>query len=561
MSHKSRSAKKSNYRKNDSSSSEEFIESRTSCNSGCRQNNCPNPNLNTAMCQKDCDPLLKLTTSTNISSAATFTALSPDGTKALSLISFFLGDISATPIDFQLFENDCGVLTPIKIRVASDATNYSTQPSSVSLAVVSTDFKLAAGLYEYINPDTGEFLGFGFVDVFDPSNPSINKFSFPVQVNTPSGRYVPFSLNTDYLGGISVDNRYLTLTYQTGNAPDSAGVIQVYDLHTGNLVAEAPINGNSNGSLLFDLCQSKKCDCKKEHKQKPKCTRRRFVAVGTVPADISGEGKTCSGAVFSSPSLFMIFELKSNKLFEVDRVSTSSQVTTMSVPRGLCCPPEILIAITTAGVIPGEPSLYTFTDPVRDSLNGKPGGVTVFRFNGEKLNEVAFQPIELGGVSSVGFTPNGKYLAIAFGTNVRAPYRYCNLSDVPDLPTPYSTNNPPQVRFQFTGFFQLFRVLNKDDCSVCLYPLDIPRPTGPAVITFPFSTDGRWLLVTSAAITRPSVPQLNGVPLTPIPLVGPINNIQLYQIVLPECCPYTDQQECINQNSCDSKKACKKDRC
>ena len=561
MSHKSRSAKKFNRRKDDSSSSEEFVESRISCNTGCRQNNCPTPNLNTAMCQKDCDPLLKLTTSTSISSAVTFTALSPDGSKALSLISFFLGDVSAVPIDFQLFENDCGVLTPTETRVPSDATNYNTQPSSVSLAAVSTDFKLAAILYEYINPDTGDFLGFGFVDVFDPSNPSINKFSFPIQVNTPSGHYVPFSLNTDYLGGISVDNRYLTLSFQIGNAPDSAGVVQVYDLRTGDLVAEAPINGFSNGPVFFDLCQSKKCDCKKEHKQKPKCTRRRFVAIGSDPADISGNGDTCSGAVFFPNSIFIIFELKSNKLFEVDRVSTASGVTTISIPRGLCCPPEILIATTTSGVIPGEPSIYTFADPVRDSLNGKPGGVTVFRFNGEKLNEVAFQPIELGGVSSLGFTPDGKYLAMAFGTNVRAPYPYCNLANVPNLPTPYSTNNPPQVRFQFTGFFQLFRVLNKDDCSVCLYPLDIPRPTGQAVVTLPFSSNGKWLLVTAAAITRPSVPQLDGVPLASIPLVGPINNIQLYQIILPECCPYADQQECINQNACGSKKACKKDRC
>ena len=527
MSHKTRTNKKYRNKKVDSSSSssseEDFCDSRDSCNRRCRPDDCPTPNITTAMCQRDCDPLLKVTTSTAISAQAIFTALSPDGRYALSLLSFFSGSPIAIPIDFQLYENDCGVLTPTQTRLPSDATGYATNTSVVSSATVSLDFKLAAAAYEYADvtdPNNPILLGYGFVDIFDPRDPKVNLMSFPLYVNgspsSPSNTFVSGTVNTDYLGGISEDDRYLAIVLQTSS---NTGAIQVYNLRNGNFIAEGQTVGFSNGAVFFDLCQSKDCDrdCKK--KNKTKCVKRRFLAVGSVSQNPE------TGA-FIAPSLLKIFEFKSNKLFEVASESASSLVFTINIPRGLCCPPETLISITTSGVIPGQQNLYTFPRPA--SLNGKMGGVTIYRFNGDRIREVAYQPIELGTVTTTGFTANGKYLAIAFGSSARS--------------------------FQFTGFFQLFRVVNQDDCSVCLYPVDIPRPTSQALTTLPFSRDGKWLLVSGGIIRNFTFPA--------DPNLGPINNVQLYQLAYPDCCPdQEDTSECIKQLACNSKKACKKDRC
>jgi hypothetical protein len=568
MSHKTRSNKKYRNKKVDSSSSssseEDFMQSKNSCNRRCRPDDCHTPTVKTAICQRDCDPLLKLTDSTSLPSAATFSALSPCGDRVLSLISFFFGDASAVPIDFQLYDNDCGTLIPTETRLPRDATGFATNPSVLSSAAVSRDFKRSAAIYEYVDPD-GNGLGYGFVDVFDPKNPSVNLLSFPIYVNgspsSPTNTFVSGTANADYLGGISEDDKNVAVVLQTASYPESSGVVQVYNLVNGTFISEAPILGFSNGATIFDLCQSKQCEQNNKCKdKKSKCNRRRFVAVMSSVTDVL-TAQTCTGLQFLSPALLYIFELKSTSLVEVDTVSISSGGNVMSIPRGICCPPETLIAISTAGVVPGQKELFTFSDPGRASLNGTSGGVTIYRFNGEKLRDVAFQPIELGSTNAVGFSANGKYLAVSFSTNVRAPFPICNLSNVEGLPTPYNTNNPPQVRFVFTGYFQVFRVVNQEDCSVCLYPVDIPRPTSVGLITLPFSANGRWLLIPGAAITRPSVPRNGLTPLTVIPLVGPVNNIQLYQLAYPDCCDPEDVSECIKQLACNSKKVCKKDRC
>ena len=520
MSHKSRSSKKSSHKKHEESSSDDCdTQRRSGCDSGCRADGCPTPSISTAMCQRDCDPLLKVVDSRAIGSAATYTALSPDGTQAISLLSTFLGSVVTVPIDFQLFNNNCGVLTPTETRLPENATNYATTPSLISNAAVAFNFRIAAGIYEYVdNPTDANSLGTGFVDVFDPSNPTVNLFSFPL-VNNVSETFLPFTTNTKYLTGISSDNRYLTLSYQT--AIDQ-GVVQVYDLRTGELVAEGFTNGFSNGPSFFDLCQSKNCDrddCGRKNKHRSQCVRRRFVAIGS---------NGLNAGVNLAPAIFQIFELRENSLFEVARESTSSQLRSISVPTGLCCPPETLIAISTTGVIPGQPTLYTNSPAARNSLNGQIGGVTIFRFNGERLREVARQPVELGFVNAVGFTPNGKYLAIAFGTSASG--------------------------FAFPSFFQLFRVVNQDDCSVCLYPLDIPRPSGQQILTLPFSLNGKWLIVSGGIV--------NSTPPNPNFPLGLIKNFQVYQLVYPECCPdQCGELECIKQNACNTKKACKTSEC
>lgn len=582
----------------------------------CNINNNCSPTIapQTAICQKDCDPILQLTSSITAPAVADLSAISPDGTQVLSLLSFFFGEVSAVPIDFQLYNNNCGVLTPTLTRLPLPN-------ATVSLAAVSVDFTTAVGLYE--NTDAqGNSLGTGFLSVFNPSNPSVTLKTIPLILPPGFTSFVGFSSNTSYLGGISDDNRFVTVNFLTSSFPNSQGFLQVYDIVTGTKVAETPIIGFSNGGYFFDLCQkihkegkvksSRKHqksesesseESKRKHRkhrrhqkskcnrcEEPDCIRRRFIAIGSATADVSANAQACSGLQILAPAIFQIFELKCNALVEVARTSVSGLVSTISIPRGICCPPEILIAINAGGEVPGAPSFYSFPDPVaRNSLNGQPGGVTIFRFNGERLCQVAFQPDELAGASAVSFSADGKLLAIAFSTSVRAPFSFCNLCDVvglPPLPSvcplpadPTLFNNLPQVRFTFPGYFQVFRVVNQPqdnkklcekcndgcDCSVCLYPVDIPRATAPSIFTLPFSLNGRWLIVSGAIINRPSVPvNANGAPF-PIPVTGPINNVQLYRVILPDCCPYPDEEdpiECIKQNTCDNlENACDSTEC
>jgi hypothetical protein len=529
-------------------------------NRTCRTNNCPpTASPQTAICQRDCDPLLQLTSSITESAAAEFSSLSPDGTRVLSLLTFFIGSQTAIPVDMRLYENNCGTLIPIASRLPSDASDPT---AFISLAAVATDWKIAAGIYE--NADaSGNPLGTGFVDLFNPNNPSVNLKTFPIVLPAGVTQWLSFTVNTDYLQGISIDDRYLTVTFQTSSFPNSLGYLQIYDLVTGAKVAETTIGGFSNGGAFFDLCQKKsRRKCKED-----KCIRRRFVAINYFNSEYPS-ALDCSGIRVIAPSVFAIYEFTCGTLIKITQDSVSSSVGVISIPRGLCCPPEILIAITAIGQVPGAPSFFSFPDPeLRDTLNGEPGGVTIYRFNGKKLKQVAFQPVELGNAPAVGFTANGKYLAISFSSNIRAPSPFCGVP-VPgqiDKPT-----NPAQVSFAYPGYFQIFRVVNqitKDgcECDVCLYPVDIPRPTPLNMVTLPFSLNGRWFLISGGLLLRPSVPvDANGDPLTPIPTTGPINNVQLYRVVLPEGCPYQDEEdpiECIKQNACDLSKACDQDEC
>lgn len=490
----------------------------------------------TAICERGCDPVFHPTDSITVPSTATFSAISPDGSEVFILLSSFLGNVVVTPLAATLFRNTNGKLTPIlDVPIPTDFPILST-------AAVSTDFTLFGLVFER------EVGGNGIINIYTRDNLHNPVLTIPIV----PGNFQPFTTNTSFLGGFSEDNRFFAITFTTGD--NNKGNLQVYDVNTGSLVASTTTVGFSSGAYFFDLCQKSHKKCKHS-----KSNRRTFIA--TTPAATQYPVSPPEGCTInnSQPSVLDIFELVENSLVLVAEIQLNQFIRDISIPRGACCPSEILISVITGGIVPGQPTLPVFINPDGVSFNDELGGLRIFRFNGETLCLAAFQPPIIGGLSACTFDSTGQFIALAFSANVRTP------------PT-FQTTPPPSHAcrsFSYPNFVQNYRVVNQPkkhknhnngncDCSVCIYPLDIPRPGGAGVNTIPTSLNGRWQVVSGGTLSNVTATGA-GTPvvITELP-TGPINNIQLYEVIHPCDCNFNDEgkrkQICLCQNKCKNKK-------
>jgi hypothetical protein len=516
----------------------------------------------TAICQKDCDPVLKVTASVNIPAAAVFTSLSPDGMRLLVVLSAFLG--TTVPQDttaFILRVSNGTIITDEPLGQLVTPAGF-----SISSAAVSPDFTRLAVIFESDLSPTG------IINVYDISDNSFTLLSSQeIITDNPGNEFYSGSVNTSFQYGFC-DNETLgltlltTVTGTTGTAPiRREGVLQLYDVSEADagLISETPIGGFSNGPVCFDLCQHHKCH------NEDILVRRRFLAVGwSETLDPTGNPNIPPPQIggLGLESVFEIYEVvdddNATTLELRDRVELPAFPGVITIPNG-CCPSEILIALATSGRLPNQPTLAVSQLLLSAGISNtdRPGGITILRFNGDNLCEAAFQPVELGTVGYLQFDATGKYLAAAFNANVTTPINFGT-----GMTGGEGQGGQP---FIYPNFIQVFRVLNQNngvkkghpkcnntvnecECRACIYPIDIPRPAATFVSSLSFSFNGEWFAVSGTPL---STVASTGVDVTLLGPGGPINNVQLYRLIRPCGCPCpnpcNEERECLKQNRCD----------
>ncbi|CAH6419774.1 Hypothetical protein HVR_LOCUS852 [uncultured virus] len=411
--------------------------------------------------------ILKLAAVENVNSFS-YSFISPDGSKIFAVLSTLITAPDQPTIAGILYKYDNEKLTVIKkINVPR---KFPFSPSGA----VSDDFTRLTLIFK----DGKNKL---LVNIYDMSN--LDKPIRSFEVDGVYGKAL--SANG---GTFSPDNRFIGITYPTTSGKNARNVLLIYDIKEDKIVKKADINGFSDGPVFFNICNGN--------------NKRLYAVLGATRVNFKEDSDNIlepPKITFNPPSYVQIFEISRNFVTLVENIEAQNMTRIVAVSKYFDSP-KVLIGVTflvnsnnsgyeMCANKPSDSKVSPFIDN-NDNIKGfesTNAGFKIYKFNGDRSKLVANYHSKYS-FSGIGFSPNGKFLAVGQGS-------------VPGSPDTLL-------------IFKLGRYHDQQSNEIRLKLVDSPRSIPPTSLSIRFSNNGKYLLATGNPATNNNV-----------------NNIQLYKVI------------------------------